>query len=154
MTDQDPPHPARRVPPDEAEDDDALLLHDSALVRGFLLGVGVLCVVLGAIGLLLPIIPTVPFLIAAAACFARASPTLYRRLVRSRFCGPPILEWRRHRSIPWRTKLWAIALLGVSLGTSTLLFIRPAWLQVVVATLGIAISVWLYRVPSRDRPTR
>jgi uncharacterized protein len=134
--------------------DDDLTLHASPLVRGLFVAAGAVCVVVGVVGIVVPIMPTVPFLIVAAACFARGSPACYRRLVASPTFGPSILEWRRYRCIRWRTKLTALALLGVSLAASILLFVRPLWLQCVVALLGLAVGVYLYRIPSRDRPPR
>jgi uncharacterized membrane protein YbaN (DUF454 family) len=136
----------------DGPDEDALALHDSALVRGLLICAGWVSVTLGAVGLVLPILPTTPFLLVAAACFARASPAFHRWLVGSPRFGPLIVEWRRHRSIPYRAKLAAIALFVLSLGTSILVFVRPAWLQAVMALGGCAMVVWLYRIPSRDRP--
>jgi uncharacterized membrane protein YbaN (DUF454 family) len=138
------------LPPDDLDGD--LDLHDSRVVRGMLIVAGVASVVLGVVGLVVPVMPTTPFLLVAATCFARASPSFYRRLVMSPRFGPLILEWRRHRSIPWRTKLCAIGLLGVSLTTSIVLFVRPAWLQAVMAAVGLAVAIYLYRIPSRDRP--
>lgn len=143
------------MPPNENDGlDTDLELHSSPLVRGALIAAGLVAVVLGIVGLVLPIVPTTPFLLVAAACFARASPAFYRRLVATKAFGPAIIEWRRHRSIPWRTKLIAIGLLAVSLGCSIVLFVRPAWLQAVVAAIGVALATWLYRIPSRDRPVR
>jgi uncharacterized protein len=133
-------------------DDDSLVPHDSALLRSLLIAAGLVCVALGIIGLATPILPTTPFLIAAAACFARSSPKFYRWLIASPLLGPAVLEWRRHRSIPWRTRLWAIALMAASFGASIALFVRPGWLQALVGIAGLALAVTLYRIPSRDRP--
>ena len=140
-------------PPDPLQDDE-LQLHDSKAVRVLLTTTGIVCIVLGAIGVLLPIMPTAPFLLLAAACFARASPRFYQRIVTSKTFGPPILEWRRHHSIPWRTKLIAMGLFFVSFTTSTLLFVRPLALQLLLALIGAGILAYLYRIPSRDRPPR
>ena len=145
--------PIESLSPEPCEDDD-LQLHDSKAVRVLLTTTGIVCIALGAIGVLLPIVPTVPFLLLAAACFARASPRFYRRLVTSKTFGPPILEWRRHHSIPWRTKLFAMGLFFVSFTTSTLLFVRPLVLQLIFALIGAGILLYLYRIPSRDRPQR
>jgi uncharacterized membrane protein YbaN (DUF454 family) len=121
-------------------------------VRGVLLSCGVLCVALGAAGLVLPVLPTTPFMLLAAFCFARASPALHRRFVQSRLFGPTIVEWERHRAIPWRTKLTAIALMSATLGVSIVFVVQPAALRIALALLGVVLAVWLYRIPSRDRP--
>ncbi len=56
-----------------------------------------------------------------------------------------------HRSIPYRTKLFAIALMAASLSVSIVFFVHPAWLQAALAVFGVGLAVWLYRIPSRDR---
>jgi len=65
-----------------------------------------------------------------------------------------VREWRLHRAIPYRTKIWAIALMSLTLAASIVFFVKPLWLKGALALLGVALAVWLYRVPSRDRPGR
>ena len=127
-------------------------MHPSPLVRGLLIAGGGLCMALGAAGLVLPVLPTTPFMLLAAFCFARASPALHRRLVESRQFGPTIVEWQRHRAIAWRTKLTAIAVMGTTLGMSIAFFVRHPVLKILLAGLGVGLAFWLYRIPSRDRP--
>lgn len=144
------------MPQPEGETDDLLAdlrLHDSPAVRALYWSAGSLCVALGVLGLFLPVLPTTPFMLLAAACYARASERFYRWLLTHRLFGPTVREWRRHRSIPWRTKLWAIALMSATLATSIVFFVRPAWLQLALAAMGAGLAIWLYRVPSRDRPS-
>jgi uncharacterized membrane protein YbaN (DUF454 family) len=121
----------------------------SPLLRGLLLAAGTLCVAVGTLGLFLPLLPTTPFLLLAAACYARASRRLYDRLLANRTFGPLIYEWREHRSIPYRTKIGAIALMGSTLTASILFAVEPLWLKAVLALLGLALALWLYRLPSR-----
>jgi len=120
-------------------------------VRGFFLVGGVACIALGMAGLVLPVLPTTPFMLLAALCFARASPKLHRWLLGSRTFGPMIHEWQRHRAIPWRTKLTAIALMSVTMAGSIVFFVRPWPLQAALFLLGLVLAIWLYRIPSRDR---
>ena len=89
--------------------------HDSRVVRVLLVVVGSLALALGVLGIFLPVLPTTPFLLLAAACYARASERFYLWLLRSPAFGPTIREWRQHRSIPYRTKWVAIALMTVHL---------------------------------------
>lgn len=128
--------------------------HKSPAVRALFIVAGGLFVLLGLIGLVLPIMPTTVFLLLAAACFARASTRFYNLLLNSPAFGPAILEWRRHRSIPWCTKLAAMAVTALSFAVSILLFLRDPRLQVGMALVGVALLVFLYRIPSRDRPGR
>jgi uncharacterized membrane protein YbaN (DUF454 family) len=126
--------------------------HDSPTVRAVLVVAGTGCVGLGVLGLFLPVLPTTPFLLVAAACYARASERFYSWLLNNRTFGPTIREWRRYRSIPYRTKLTAIVMMSLTLSSSIVFFVRNPYLQAALAMLGVTLAVWLYRIPSRDRP--
>lgn len=115
---------------------------------------GALALVMGVIGIVVPVLPTTPFVLLAAACFARSSPALHRWLLANGTFGPIVREWEEHRSIKYRTKIVAIAMMAVSLAGSIVFFVRPRALQVALALLGIGLAVWMYRIPSRDRPRR
>jgi len=124
--------------------------HVSPLVRGLLVVAGTVCVALGVIGIFLPLLPTTPLMLLAAACFARSSRRFHDRLLADRTFGPLILEWEKHRSIPHRTKLTAIGLMSLTLAVSIVFFVEPAWLQGLLAVFGVLLAIWLYRIPSRD----
>ena len=128
--------------------------HSSLTVRVLLVAAGTLCVGLGLLGLFMPVLPTTPFLLLAAACYARASNRFYNGLLNNRTFGPTIREWRRYRSIAYRTKLTAIALMAMTLTVSIVFFVRNPYLQAALAGLGAALAIWLCRIPSRDRPGR
>jgi uncharacterized membrane protein YbaN (DUF454 family) len=148
-----PDGPASEPQNDRARDDaEDLRLHASRAMRWLYWTLGTLFVALGAIGAVLPVMPTTPFLLVAAACYARASPRFYHALLGHRHFGPLIREWRRHHSIPWRVKLWAIALMSITLTTSIVFFVPNPWVKAGLAAMGVGLAVWLYRIPSRDRP--
>lgn len=147
-----PPHRSPGADPADDPHAEDVRPHASPLVRGLLVACGLVATVLGVIGVFLPVLPTTPFLLLAAACFARASPRLYRRLADSRTFGPVLREWRRHGSIPWRAKLAGITLMSVSIVVSATFFVRPWWGKVALLALGVAVGAWLYGIPSRDRP--
>ena len=129
-------------------------MHGSRVVRALFLALGTFFVGLGIAGAVLPVLPTTPFLLLAAACYARGSVRFYNWLLNHRMFGPTIVEWRRHRSIPWRTKLVAIAMMAVTLGISIVFFVPGAWLKGALAAFGVLLAAWMYRIPSRDRPRR
>ncbi|MCF8178124.1 MAG: YbaN family protein [Sulfuritalea sp.] len=127
-------------------------LHPSLLVRMLLWTIGSLALVLGVIGIFLPGLPTTPFVLLAAACYARASEPFYRWLTGNPTFGPLIVEWRTHHSIPFRIKIVAITLMCLTISLSIWTFSGLPWIQVLLASVGIATSFWLWRIPSRDRP--
>ena len=126
--------------------------HRSFAVRLVFAGLGTLFLGVGLIGVVLPLLPTTPFMLLAAACYVRASSRFYNWLLNTRTFGPLIREWRQYRSIPWRTKMTAIALMAATLSTSIVFFVKPLYAQAGTALFGVALAVWLYRIPSRDRP--
>ncbi len=121
-------------------------------MRLLFLAAGFVAVGLGIAGIVLPVLPTTPFMLLAAACFARSSPRFHRWLLHHGTFGPIVSEWERHRAIPYRTKIWAIVLMSATLAASIAFFVKPPWLKAALAVFGVAMALWLYRRPSRDRP--
>lgn len=141
-----------QVPRERQDYSDHVRKHPSPSVRAALVVAGSGCVALGLAGIFLPVLPTTPFLLVAAACYARASRRFYNALLNSRLFGPAILEWHEHRSIAWRTKLVAIAVMALTFAASILFFVDNPWLRAALALFGLALAAWLYRIPSRDAP--
>lgn len=115
---------------------------------------GAIALALGLLGIFLPLLPTTPFVLLAAACFARGSERFHQWLLANPTFGPMVNEWERHRSLPYRTKVTAIVLMSFTMGVSIVFFVRPLWLKIALALFGVALAVWMYRIPSRDRPAR
>jgi uncharacterized membrane protein YbaN (DUF454 family) len=128
--------------------------HGSPIVRGFFLLAGTMAFALGVVGVFLPLLPATPLIILAAACFARAYRPFHEWMLAHRLIGPMLHEWYAHHSLPYRTKLVAIVTMLVSFGASIVLFVRPLWAQILLAACAVLLAVFLYRIPSRDRPPR
>lgn len=103
---------------------------------------------LAALGVILPVLPTTPFLLVAAACFARSSPRFYHWLLANRVFGPLIREWREHRSIPLRAKVMAVLLIVAVGGSSILWFLEIGWARLGLALLLSGLIGWLLRHPT------
>ena len=127
-------------------------LHASRAMRVAFIALGMIALALGIAGVVLPVLPTTPFVLLAAACFARGSQRFHSWLLAHPLFGPIIIEWNEYGSIPWRTKIVAIVLMSTTLTVSIVLFVEPRWLQAALALLGMLLATWLYRVPSRDHP--
>ena len=119
-------------------------------MRSFLLVVGSLLTALAAVGAFLPVLPTTPFLLLAAACFARSSPAFHRRLLANRVFGPHIAQWQHDHTVPPDAKLKAYGLVVVSFAISIAL-VEATWLRGVLAGLGIGLLVFLVWLPTTAR---
>lgn len=144
-----PSPPAENETADTA---DAVRLHASPLVRALLWIAGSIALLLGLVGVFLPVLPTTPFILLAAACYARASEHFYRWLLKNPAFGPMIREWQQHRSIPYRTKRVAVGMMSLSIAVSIWVVSGRLWLQILLATIAVTVGIWLWRLPSRDRP--
>lgn len=125
-------------------------LHDSRVIRGVFLGLGSAALLLGLLGIFLPLLPTTPFVLLAAACFARGSERLHRWLLAHPVAGPIIHEWQAHRSMPPGVKSWAFALMALSFGVSVAVVDSP-WHRAMLLTLAAILAFFLWRVPVRRR---
>lgn len=107
---------------------------------------GLLAVALGLLGAALPVLPTVPFMLVAAFCFARSSPRLDAWIVNHPRFGRAVRDWRAHGVAPRRAK-WASAI-GMSAGLvfSALAGLPPLALAGQAAVM-IAVSAWVWRLP-------
>ncbi|ABC62759.1 YbaN family protein [Erythrobacter litoralis] len=106
-------------------------------MRPLYLAGGILSVAFGAIGAVLPIMPTVPFLLLAVFCFARSNPEWERKILEHPQWGPQIADWRDHRIIRRPAKLAAVAAMsaGVLFTWATL---GAPWVYVSLSVLIIA----------------
>jgi len=119
-----------------------------APVRWLLIAVGWLTLVLGIIGAFLPVVPTTPFVLVSAACFARSSPRFYRMLMTNKYVGPYLRAWRDERRIPRHAKIMATVMIILTLTPSTLLFIPILAVQILILAIGAAVIAYIWYFPS------
>src|SRR4051794_23996191 len=124
-------------------------IHDSRLVRSIYLVAGFAALILAGAGVVLPILPTTPFVLLAAACFARSSKRFHDMLLANRVAGPIIHEWVEHRSIPRRVKRWVYLLLALSF-SSSILVMPSLWQKGMLALLGAVLALFVWRIPVRE----
>ena len=116
------------------------------LTRAFWLGLGLVCVALGAIGVFLPLLPTTIFLIIAAYAFARSSDRLHDWLLSNRIFGPLIKDWQDHGRIRRPAKLMAL----ISMAVIILLswgFGAPSFVIILQALILIPVAVFIFSRP-------
>ena len=118
--------------------------HRSPLVRQLLLVVGWLAVLLGVIGIFLPVLPTTPFLLLAAACFVRSSRRVYQWLVDHPRLGPWLLDYLEGNGIPLKGKIYTLITMWVSIGVSCWL-VPLFWARVGMLVSATLVSLYILR---------
>lgn len=96
----------------------------------------------------MPILPTTPLVLLAAACFARGSDRVHDWLLRNRMFGPLIERWQRTRSVSLRAKVMAILLLTITLGSTVVFVVEVTWVRALLVAIGLGVVVFLLRLPT------
>jgi uncharacterized membrane protein YbaN (DUF454 family) len=116
---------------------------------------GLTCLGLGTIGMVLPILPTTPFLLAAAACFCKSSTKMYNWLLSNKWFGEYIRNYKEGRGLPMRTKITALIVLWATIGISAVFFLNrllPPQLvlpmQLIMLAVAVGVSVHVLRLPT------
>lgn len=122
------------------------------LTRVVLVVVGSLSAALGVIGVFIPILPTTPLLLVAAACFCRSSPTAYRWLLNSPILGVYLRNYREGRGLPVPAKGLIIGLLWITIGYSALIVVPHLPAKALLLVIALAVSVHIVRLPSGKLP--
>lgn len=106
---------------------------------------GSVALILGIIGIFLPLLPTTPFLLLAAALYFRSSQRLYDWLLNHPQLGVYIKNFREHRAIPLRVKVISVSLVWITLLNCALFVSDTWWLSLFFVLLAIAISAHILR---------
>ena len=109
------------------------------IAGGMALGIGV-------VGIVVPLLPTTPFLLLAAYCFSRGSRRLHDWLLNHPTLGPPIRDWREHRSVSGKAKLSAMIAIALIFALSVLLE-APAWALALQGVILGGVAVFLLTRP-------
>jgi hypothetical protein len=114
----------------------------SSIRRALLITAGLAAVVAGAIGIVVPLLPTTPFLLLAAVCFVRSSDRLYRWLTTNRVFGSYLRNYQEHRAMPAGMKWCAISVLWLTIGLSIVAIDNlPVRVALVVVAIGVTILI-------------
>jgi len=104
---------------------------------------GTLLVGVGILGIFVPVLPTTPFLLLAAACYARSSQRFYNWLLNNRWFGSYIRNYREGRGIPLKIKVWTLALLWITILCSAVFAVQwfPVKLILILIAIGVSIHI-------------
>jgi uncharacterized protein len=119
------------------------------LLRVVLLVAGALLLVVAAIGVVVPVLPTTPFLILAAICFARSSPRVYRWLVTNRVFGRHLDDYLHGRGVSWKVRATTLVFLWAVITVSAVVFVDKWWLRVLLFAIAAGVTAHVVLLPRR-----
>ena len=109
-------------------------------------GVGWLAVALATLGIFLPLLPTVPFLLLAAGCFTQSSPKAKAWLFNHKTLGPIVRQWVDQKTLARKIKLRIIACMAASMVLS-MLIIQSRWSSILLTLIGLTVAMYIWRRP-------
>ena len=112
---------------------------------------GIICLSLGIIGIILPILPTTPFLLLAAACFSRSSERFYNWLLNNRILGSYIRNYREGKGMPKKVKIFTISMLWITILLTSFIFIQIIWVRYVLIIIAIAVTIHIILIRPKKK---
>jgi uncharacterized protein len=123
-------------------------------LKAVLVVLGTISLSLGVVGLFVPILPTTPFLLLSAACYARGSRRMYDWLLSRPRVGRFIRDYREGRGVPLGAKMLSIGVLWATIGYAVLFVIDATWLRVLLLVIAVGVTSHLLLLPTGSQDSR
>lgn len=117
-----------------------------SLKRWLLISAGTACVAVGAIGIFVPVLPTTPFLLLAAACYTRSSQRLYYALLHNRLVGSYLRNYLEGRGMTRRAKMWTLCLLWTGIALAAAFGTDSLMIRILLATVLAAVTIHILTI--------
>ncbi|MFP4025246.1 MAG: YbaN family protein [Thiohalospira sp.] len=101
---------------------------------------GIISLGLGILGIFLPLLPTTPFLLLSAALFLRSSKRMYLWLMNHKYLGEHLQNYLHHKTIPLKTKIYALSLLWATILATSILVISLMWVRILLIAIAGAVT--------------
>lgn len=118
------------------------------LIRSLFWFLGLLFLLLGISGIVLPVVPTTPFILLTAACWAKASPRFHQWLYHHPYFGKMVQNWEEKRAVPFRAKILAFSMMGLSCAMLFWRFPQQWWIGLITSLICLATAIFLWRLPN------
>jgi len=122
------------------------------VVRYIVMGLGWASVILGFIGIFLPVLPTTPFLLLAAACFVRTSPRFYQWLVEHPRLGRYLVYYLDGKGMPVKAKVYTLLLMWTMLLLTAFVLVDRPMLHYLLPAIGVGVTIYILRLPTLRLP--
>ena len=110
-------------------------------IKALMIATGTFLIGVSIVGIFVPVLPTTPFLLLAAALYARSSRRFYNWLINNRILGRYIKNYREGKGIPLKVKIIAISILWITIGYSAIFAIDVLWVRILLALIAIGVTI-------------
>jgi uncharacterized membrane protein YbaN (DUF454 family) len=122
-----------------------------SIKKGLLITSGTILLILGVIGIFIPLLPTTPFLLLAAACYIRGSKKFYYWLIKNRLLGEYIKNYQDGKGVPYKVKIITIIVLWLTIIISTILFVSILLIQIILIIIAISVTIHIIKIKTLDK---
>jgi uncharacterized protein len=114
--------------------------------KSILIFFGLVSLSFGIIGIFVPLLPTTPFLLLSAACFAKSSNNLYIWMYKNKYFGKYLTNYREGKGIRLKHKISALILLWLSIGYSALFIVNSIWIKLLLFIIALSVTIHIIKV--------
>lgn len=122
--------------------------HRRRLKRGLYFLLGTIFLVLGGVGIILPILPTTPFLLLSLACYYQSSKRMHNWMLHNKWFGSYLRNYTEGKGISLKAKLFTISLLWILIGYSVFFVVNIMIVQILLFVIAIGVSIHLIKLPT------
>lgn len=115
----------------------------------FFMSIGTLSLLLGIVGLFLPVLPTTPFLLLTAFLYMHSSKEWYDRLMTNQITGPIIADYKIHKSIALRKKIVILSMLWITMIINIIWFVDNIWIDILLFAIALGVTIHILRIRTR-----
>jgi len=123
----------------------------SKIKKGLFVVAGTISLGLGLVGIVLPVLPTTPFLLVSAACYYKGSERLHRWMLDNRLFGDYLRNYKEGKGIQPRTKIFTLILLWSVISFSALFMLNNVIIQIILFATAIGVSIHIIALPNLRR---
>jgi len=116
------------------------------LIRWVLIIAGTFFVGLGVLGIFLPLLPTTPFLLLAAVCYARSSKRFYNWLLNNKWFGNYVKNYQEKKGVPLKVKILSISLLWITIMFSTVFTVHILFIRIILILIAIGVTIHILSI--------
>ncbi|MBN1216842.1 MAG: YbaN family protein [Candidatus Lokiarchaeota archaeon] len=124
-------------------------LSKSKLKRLLFYIAGSVCLALGIIGIVIPILPTTPFLLLAAACYIRSSEKAYNWIINNKIFGKYIKDFREGKGLPIKIRIYTISLLWITMIIS-IIIVQILWIRILLIIIAVIVSIHVALIRAKN----